>query len=136
MASSQVCHQHHDVNNIKVSLTLPYLKFSASLSTVMLALPLSGYLIRGQPTNSRQSIKRALKYMRIFNCIAFISLLALFMECDSTRYYYLGGDIKYDELKVNSSWIPSGKYSVTHFCHSVRHEPLLTSEFSRRASIQ
>jgi len=81
--------------------------FSASLSTVMIALPLSGYMIRGQTNNSKQSIKRTLKYMRIFNCIAFISLLSFFMECDDTRYYYLGGDLNYDQFGVNTTWIPS-----------------------------
>ena len=48
--------------------------------------------------------------MRIFNCIAFISLLSFFMECDDTRYYYLGGDLNYDQLEVNTTWIPNGKF--------------------------
>jgi len=76
----------------------------------MIALPLSGYMIRGQTNINKQSIKRTLRYMRIFNCIAFISLLSFFMECDDTRYYYLGGDLNYDQLEVNTTWIPSGKF--------------------------
>ena len=91
--------------------------FSASLSTVMIALPLSGYMIRGQTNNSKQSIKRTLRYMRIFNCIAFISLLSFFMECDDTRYYYLGGDLNYDQLELNTTWIPDSKFVTNCLCH-------------------
>lgn len=58
--------------------------------------------------------------MRIFNCIAFISLLSFFMECDDTRYYYLGGDLNYDQLEVNTTWIPSGKFVINGRCH---HSP-------------
>ena len=67
--------------------------------------------------------------MRIFNCIAFISLLSFFMECDDTRYYYLGGDLNYDQLEVNTTWIPSGKFVTNGRCHHsspyyMRHQKL------------
>jgi len=93
-----------------ISISGASIIFSASLSTVMIALPLSGYLIRsGQSAPNKQYIIRTLKYMRLFNCIAFVALLSFFMECDNTRYYYLGGDMNYNELNINSTWTPSAE---------------------------
>lgn len=90
-----------------ISISGASIIFSASLSTVMLALPLSGYIIRGQPATYKRSIKRILNYMRIFNLISFFSLLTFYMECDNTEYYYVGGDVSFSKLQLNATWVPA-----------------------------
>jgi hypothetical protein len=89
--------------------------FSASLSTVMLALPLSGYICKDIDKTKSFDLEKTLKFMRFATGMATIALLSLFMTCDDSKFYFAGGDVAYNQLNLNNSWIQSNNSEYYQF---------------------
>ena len=53
--------------------------------------------------------------MRFATGMATIALLFLFMTCDDSKFYFAGGDVAYNQLNLNNSWIQSNNSEYYQF---------------------
>lgn len=81
--------------------------FSACLAFGIMSLPISGYFIRNVDGDSKVGIKKCLSIMRICNVLTILCLIVLFSPCDSQPFLYAGGNVAYNDTKLDTGWIPS-----------------------------
>jgi len=77
--------------------------FSASLATVMFALPGSSFATRNVDTRTKADIKWTMQLIRILAVCSGICCLGFFMSCNDSTYRYVGGNANFDEI-VPASW--------------------------------
>ena len=80
-----------------------------------MSLPISGYFIRNVDGDSKVGIKKCLSIMRICNVLTILCLIVLFSPCDSQPFLYAGGNVAYNDTKLDTGWIPSERNVVMFF---------------------
>lgn len=79
--------------------------FSASLATVMFALPGSGFATRKVDVTLKKDIKWAMHLLRILAACSMVCVLCLFMSCDDIEYKYAGGNVNFNQV-AHEAWNP------------------------------
>ena len=89
--------------------------FSMSLSTVLLALPISGYLSKGINKTKMRDLKKTLRFMRLCSGIGGTCLLSLLMTCNNDEVLFAGGDVGFNDLNLEANWIQSNSSKYYQF---------------------
>ena len=116
---TEVYHLPHSTSTVifRFSLFSPVLSSnldtcSVSLSTVLLALPLSGYLCKGIDKSKVGDLRKTLRFMRMCTAFGATVLLTLLMTCDDSGFLFAAGDVGFNDLDLEATWVQSSKSSV------------------------
>ena len=87
---------------------------SASLATVMLALPGSSFATRRVDVSTKSDIKWTMKMLRFLTLLGAFSCISLFSMCDDNHHLYAGGNKNFDEISgIQGNWITNPDYEKT-----------------------
>jgi len=85
--------------------------FSASLATVMLALPGSSFATRKVDVSTKSDVKWTMKMLRFLTFLGACSCLSLFFMCDDNHHLYAGGNKNFNEISgIKGNWITNPTY--------------------------